>query len=392
MNHRELEDHFDLIPVERAGDPCHYAFCVPNQRAYARWPAFPIAARPHSGRAAAGRGVDTAQCKASAFGEAFELASACAWGDEALISATEREIGPNALSPEALNGFSSRQIANRAAWNASPFAKLDWCPPPLDAPQPIDWMSASLLSGKTCFVPADFVLVGRKNPGDASAVSIATTSGCASGETADAARLRALLELIERDAVGQWWYRQIPRPQVPFQCLNLPDEISAYLAQRERQTVILNLTSELCVPVFAALSYEPDGTALAVGFGCDPSLFRAGCSAVTELFQTEIGLSQRQHQDDPLLEIWLRDATRDNLPISHAPAITTDSPTSGLEDLVESLTKQGKVCAFVDLSRPEFGTHVFRAIVPGMWSDKPRFAGFERMGMAEPRHFLPLLV
>lgn len=392
MNHRELEDHFDLIPVERALDPCHYAFCVPNQRAYTRWPAFPAAARPHSGRAAAGRGVDAAQCRASAFGEAIELASSCAWGDETLITATERQIGSSSLSPDALNGFSSRQFANRAVWNASPFAELDWCPPPFDKSQPIDWISASLLSGETCFVPADFVFVGRKNPGDVNAVSIATTSGCASGATAASAKLTALLELVERDAVGQWWYGQIPCPRTPLQCLNLPDEISVYLRQRTRQTVILNLTTELSVPVVAALSYEPDGTRLALGFGCDLNFTQAGCSAVTELFQTEIGLLQRQRQYDPLLEIWFHSATRDKLPISEATIITSDLPKGTLEAVVDRLTKQEKVCVFVDLSRPEFEHYVFRAIVPRMWSDKPRLAGFELSGLPEPRRFLPLLV
>ncbi|MCX8225185.1 MAG: YcaO-like family protein [Sulfitobacter sp.] len=392
MNYRELEDHFDLIPVKRALDPCHYAFCVPNQRAYARWPAFPAAARPHSGRAAAGRGVDAAQCKASAFGEAVELASSCAWGDETLITATEREIGPKSLSPEALNGFSTRQLANRAVWNASPFAELDWCPPPFDNSDPIDWISASLLSGETCFVPADFVFVGRKNPGDANAVSIATTSGCASGETAASAKLTALLELIERDAVGQWWYGRIPRPRLPLERLCLPDEISSYLRQRTRQTVLFNLTTELSVPVVAAVSYEPDGKNLAMGFGCNPNFSQASCSAVTELFQTEIGLVQRQQQDDQLLEIWLHSASRDTLPISETTITASDLPNGGLETVVDCLTKQDRACAFVDLSRPEFGNFVFRAIVPDMWSDKPRLAGFERAGLPEPTCVLPLLV
>ncbi|MDU9004220.1 YcaO-like family protein [Sedimentitalea todarodis] len=392
MNYCELIDHFDLISVTREGDPCHFAFCVPNQRAYARWPDFPRAARPDSGRAAAGRGVDAAQCEASALGEAIELACTCEWGDEALIMATLDELGSAAVSPDALNGFSSRQLAERETWNVSPFAALDWRPRPLDASRPTQWLSATRTSGETCLVPADFVLVGRREPGDQDAVSIATTSGCASGATPESAKQRALLELIERDAVGQWWYQHIPRPDSPLGSLDLPATVSRYLEERARQTMVLDLTTELGVPVMAALSCRPDGKALALGFGCDLSRARAGCSAIVEMFQTEIGLGQRAQRDDPLLGIWMREATRDNLAILGAAMTPPPQQPVDLNDVVARLARHGKNCAFVDLSRADFGKHVFRAIVPEMWSDKPRFAGFERSGLTAPRNSLPLLV
>ncbi len=392
VNQGDLKDNFDLIPIERPGDPCSYAFCIPNQQAYARWPKFPAAARPTSGRAAAGRGLDPVQCEASALGEAIELASVCAWGDETLVTATLHELGPAALSPVDVNGFSARQLAERSQWNASPFAALDWRPPPFDATHPIDWMPATLSTGARCFVPADFVLVGRRQKNDAMAVSLATTSGCACGPTPDAARLRALLEVIERDAVGQWWYRPRPRPRIPLDMLDLPPALARYIEVRTRRTILLDLTTELGVPVTAAVSCQPDGKGIALGFGCAPNPVCAGRSAVTELFQTEIGLSQRAEQGDPLLDIWQHEATFDTLPVSDAVTPPADPAPGDLDALIARLMRYVKTCAFVDLTRPQFGRHVFRAVVPGMWSDKPRLAGFERLGTPEPRHFLPLLV
>lgn len=80
----------------------------------------------------------------------------------------------------------------------------------------------------------------------------------------------------------------------------------------------------------------------------------------------------------------MRDATRDSLAISGTAETATVMPPRDFNSLVTRLAQHGKICAFVDLSRADFGLHVFRAIVPEMWSDKPRFAGFDRAGVSPP--------
>jgi len=42
----------------------------------------------------------------------------------------------------------------------------------------------------------------------------ADTNGCAVGSTRDEAIVRALLELLERDAAATWWYNRLRRPAV----------------------------------------------------------------------------------------------------------------------------------------------------------------------------------
>ncbi len=390
MTYRELSTCFDLLPVTRAGDPCHYAFCLPNQQALARWPDFPAVARPSAGRVAAGRGVDADQCAASALGEAVELASACVWGDEALVQASLADLGDTAWTPKVLLGFSDAQMQAREVWNASPFGGLDWRPEPLEAQDKIDWMVAITPEGDRVHVPADFALVGRREEGDAQAVALGTTSGCAAAETIAQARLRALLEVIERDAIGRWWYGGATARTVPIEALDLPGPVADFVAKRSRVTQVVALQG-LGGTVLAAVSWTENGQEMALGFGCALDVASAGVSAIVELFQIEIGLEQRARAQDPLLTIWLQNAGPKILPPVEDGTVP-EPDEKDLDSVLASLARAGKRCAFLDLTRPAFGVPVVRAIVPGMWSDKPRYAGFERQGRPAPEDRLPLLV
>lgn len=392
LSHGELQECFDLVPVTRPDDPCHYAFCIPNNHAFTRWPAFPMAARPQFGRVAAGRGVDAAQCRNSAFGEALELASACVWADEGLLDAPRAELGAAAISPSELNGHSPRQIEQRAAWNASPYGALDWRPAPCPADRTIAWVETMDVAGQACFIPADHVYVGRKEPGDDTAACIATTSGCAAAPTPEAAKAAALLELMERDAVGQWWYARQQKAPVALAEAALPGPVLRFLDARARRVILLDLTCWTGVPVRAAVSFDPDGTQVALGFGCDLQPENAARSAVVEMLQTEIGLTQRSRNKDPLTQIWLRKMHRNRLPITDRPSESAMPPVQTVPDLLDRLTSRDRRVAFVNLTRPQFATPVYRAIVPGLCSDKPRFAPFDTAGHPEPSKTLPLLV
>jgi ribosomal protein S12 methylthiotransferase accessory factor len=57
-----------------------------------------------------------------------------------------------------------------------------------------------------------------------------------------------------------------------------------------RQTIVLDLTTELGVPVAAAVSTDGSGGALAIGLGCRGTFDAAARAAVMELCQMEIGL------------------------------------------------------------------------------------------------------
>ena len=103
---------FQVFELPTGDLPVHLAMAMPDE-ALTRLAGFPAAALPSSGRIASGRGRTAEMCAASALGEAVELVSCCAWGDEAVIEATEADLGPAALRPEDLNGFTEEQIGER---------------------------------------------------------------------------------------------------------------------------------------------------------------------------------------------------------------------------------------------------------------------------------------
>ncbi len=203
-----LIDCFDQLDVPPPDGPGFFAFFVPSDEAYRRWPHYPVAARPESGRAAGGRGLTREICRSSGIGEAVERASCCAWPDEALVYARIKDVDADALLPDDLLGFSRSQIQDRAIWNKR-YSGVDWCPPTASPDVELAWTVVNnAVTGVKCLVPADHTLIGRRSRGDPAAVAVATSCGCAAGATLENAKLAAILELLERDAIGRWWFGQ----------------------------------------------------------------------------------------------------------------------------------------------------------------------------------------
>ena len=287
-NLEALSDCYAQIDVPPPGGPGHFAFFVPSDEAYRRWPHYPAAARPASGRVGSGRGLTADACRASGLGEAVERASCCAWPDETVIHASIDDVRGEALLPEALQGFSPAQVAHRDAWNAA-YKGVDWCPPPVSAATQLAWCRARhALTGDERLVPADYVLIGARSRGDPEAVAVATSSGCAAGPTIEAARLSAVLELIERDAIGRWWFGARRRAPAELEGLGLDGGLRDYLRSRDRSTVLFDISTDLWRPVFTAASWEPDGTRVALGFAAQISHSHAAQDALIEMLQIEI--------------------------------------------------------------------------------------------------------
>lgn len=251
-----LRPFFDVLAVELDKCPVSFAIAAPSPLLLARHPCFPRAAMPMAGRVANGRGLTRATCIASALGEAVELTSCCAWGDETLVQSSLAKLGTQALDPARLLGLSEDQIAARVAWNDT-WWSFDWRPPPVAPDRVIDWVELEWAYGdKTAFAPADFVFIGRRAAGDELAVAIGDSNGCAAGVSKEEARLAALLEMIERDAMARWWYGRRPRQHHPLDSLPLDARLAQYLAERDRRTYLVDVATDLRVPAFAAVSCE----------------------------------------------------------------------------------------------------------------------------------------
>lgn len=400
---------FEVIDLPDAGGPVRCAVALPGERLRAL-PGFPQAATPEAGRLASGRGLTVAAARRSALGEAAELASACAWDDEAVVTATMAAIGPAAIAPAALIGFTARQLVGREAWNAR-HGGFDWRPPPFEESREIAWIAvADAFGGPPAFAPADAVLIGRREAGDADAVAIADSSGCAAGETVEAATLAAVLELIERDATGRWWYGGRRRSPVGPAAAELPAGLAGFLTERPRRTVLFDITADLGIPVVAAVSAEADGRDVALGFAARLDAPAAATSAATEMLQMEVALAAARELGREAADwwAWRRRVTMALPPLDAAGRLPparlatarigagrrvagrlaagrdTGPPLDGLGAVLKALDRASIPLWTLEMTRPVIGLPVVRALSTALCHAKPRF-GRPRLGAPDPR-------
>ncbi len=377
-----FQNLFDLIELPDMGMPVRFAIALPGPPLRALVD-FPLAALPQSGRVASGRGLSLAASKASACGEAAELVSCCAWGDENLVSATDTELGHAAILPEALNEWSKAQIQNRARWNQR-YADFDWRPGPRGKMKPIDWIRVKdAHGGPDAFVPADFAFIGRKRAGDRAAVAIGDSNGCAAGPTIEEAKLAAVLELIERDATARWWYARTRR--APVDLASVADEggILVWLAARPRRTWLFDITTDLGIPVFAAASAEPDGRDIALGFAARLEPQAAVIPALTEMLQMEVSLTAARALGEaaPNWAEWRAKVSMATAPLDAAmktrpePLHVSRTPVgpSRLSAVLDACARCAIDLYFADMTRPGIGVPVVRVISTAFCHYKPRF-------------------
>ncbi len=254
--------------------------------------------------------------------------------------------------------------------------------------QPVSWVPVRALgSGTEAWLPADLCL--RRPPAQQDMVPpLKLSTGCAAGATRDDAALRAMLELIERDAVALWWRggrrgRGIrPDSSAGRAAAELLDALRQ--GQDARQTWLLDITTDLAVPAVAALSCNPDGYGFAFGFGARLSLADAACAALHELCQVELGVhvvaAKRQESGDAALRDGdLRHLQRSTLVDAHRCALlqpegesappTPDfdpHPAAALRQVCNRLAAAGAPAFLLDLTRPDFDVPVVRIVAPGL--------------------------
>ncbi|MDB5660123.1 MAG: hypothetical protein JWS10_2738 [Cypionkella sp.] len=360
----------------RIGPVAWASVVIPGDALLTRCPNYPKAAMLASGRVANGCALTEDRCRLSGLGEAVELASCCAWGDEVMIRARLEDLPPNTIGPQQAKGFSRAQIRSRQGWNKR-YGSYDWRPPAYSGAE-IDWIAGiDAQSGATVLLPADSVLIGLRTAGDEEATAIADSNGCAAGATKVEAMEAALLELVERDAAGRWWYGRRQRPSLPAALLNKWPELIKWLDGRMRLTRLLDLTTDIGVPVIAAVSTAPDGRLPALGFAARFDLAEAAGAAVAEMLAVEASLLLAAEKPDPLTAEWL---ARGPAALPPPGPETTDTGTktaaqseTGLASAIAALGQAGCSITFVDLTRPTFGVPVIRAVAPRLCHYKPRF-------------------
>lgn len=336
-----------------------------------------------------GKGADYESARDGALGEAIERASLAWHGDEPVWRATQRQVGTNAIAPNDVLLFSRRQFAERDAWN-SDGVHTRHVPEQLRRDVEVGWTPVwSLTNRGQRFLPTALLFHGyAESTGD---FARADSSGVAAGPSRADALRRALLELIERDAVAIWWYNRRRALGLAPEAIGVPlaAETARQLQVRGRTLHLLDLTTDLGVPVVAAISARARrGDRVLFGFGAGSSHRAAAERAVAELHQmfAALGAGDDPAAVDPVLANWLARVTlaeapylvptqvRELRPAERALTVRHGSALNDLRRLRGRLEQRGLEVLALDLTRPGYGVPVMRAIVPGLRHFWPRFA------------------
>lgn len=337
-----------------------------------------------------GKGMTDIQAKVSALGEAMERFSGVYWGDgEITTRGSYKELIPcDAIHLRDVMMFSEKQYANRETWNAKLTTNFHLVPNILNEDQELDWSPLWSLTNKVFkYLPTSYCYYGH--PELKYFFSPADANGCAAGNTMEEAILQGFLELVERDSVAIWWYNRIRRPAVDALSLGIPyfRTLLDYYQQHNRSLWLLDITADLGIPVFAAISGRVDKPVedIIVGFGAhlDPKI--AILRALTELNQLLPAVafnkpdgSMRYFVDDEDTLTWLTQATMEKLPYL-APdeqarmKTATDYQNLSSNDLVTDINycvriaeEAGMETLVLDQTRPDVGMYVCRVVVPGL--------------------------
>jgi ribosomal protein S12 methylthiotransferase accessory factor len=342
-----------------------------------------------------GKGVTDVQARASALCEAIERYAALYRGDEPVVKGTLAQLGPAAVHPNECLLISETQFQQREAFNAaaSPF---HWLPQPFDPAREVEWTPAWSLTAGTCrYLPAAYCYFGYPLPLDHQ-FSRSDSNGCAAGNTREEAILQGLLELVERDSVGLWWYNRIRRPRLDLDSFGEPyfRSLADYYRSQGRDIWVLDITSDLGIPSFAALSCRtPERKDVVFGFGAhlDPAI--GVLRAVTEMNQMfsyvlapHAGNGADRGPLDRDLRRWFQTATLENQPYlapqeGAAPRARADYDRLWTDDLredvlvcVDVVRRHGLEVLVLDQTQPDIELDVVRVVVPGLRHFWPRFA------------------
>lgn len=339
----------------------------------------------------AGKGKTDQQSRASGLCEALERYSGVFTGDEIRIKGIYAQLESAAIHPNTCMQFSANQYQNRQEWNQQ-HGSCAWVPEPFDEEKEIEWTPVwSLTHQEFKYLPTAYCYYGYPLPDD-HRFCRGDSNGNAAGNTLEEAILQGFMELVERDCVALWWYNRIKRPAVDLNSFNEPYllALQEYYQTRNRDLWVLDITSDLDIPSFVAISRRTKGATeeILLGFGTHFDAKVAILRAVTEMNQ-KLGIeldNGKATSDDPDWQYWLKEATLENQPYlvgdRNIPLkVYSDYQEHCHDDLrqdvltcVEIAAQHGMETFVLDQTRPDIGLNVVKVIVPGMRHFWARFA------------------
>ncbi|MFI7426394.1 TOMM precursor leader peptide-binding protein [Micromonospora sp. NPDC049836] len=336
-----------------------------------------------------GKGRTDLQARMSAIGEAVERYCGVWRGDRPVHRASYRQLGADrAVHLRELLLFSERQYADRDRLNRD-LGHLHRIPRRLPDDVELDWTTGWSLTRETSReLPAAYCWYGHPELTGLGVCS-ADSNGCAAGGTVSEAILQGFCELVERDSVALWWYHRSRLPGVDLASFADPwlaACVEHHAGALGRELWALDLTADLDIPAFAAVSRRTTGAAedVLVGFGAHldarVALSRA-CAEVNQFLPAVPGPTSGRNRyglDDPDSARWFGtvriadqpwltpDPTRPPRTLADHPPLTTGDVGDDVRGCVRRAERAGLEVIVVNQSRPDLDLAVVKVVVPGL--------------------------
>lgn len=248
----------------------------------------------------------------------------------------------------------------------------------IDADTVIDWVRGHQSEAeRDVLIPADWCL-RRRQDGPLKMANTPLSVGAAAGPTAAEARSRAVMELVERDAIAQWWIGGRRGRPVP---LEVTAEAQAVFTSSRggvavRTSWLLDVTTDLDIPSIVALSVDAEGRGLACGMAARATMAQAARAAIFEMCQMELALlvvDLKRHEsgDDALNAVDRKHLLRalmidaNTCQLLHPAGAPRPMSTPSAADRIDPVVTLADV-TFVDLTRAAHGIPVIAAIAPAL--------------------------
>jgi len=347
-----------------------------------------------------GKGRNWEQAKVGALCEAIERYSATYHEeDQAPVNGSLRELEVEVIHPNSCMNYSEKQYREREAANQDCTKFYSLVPIPFDETIQMDWHPVySLTQQKFKYLPSCFCFAQYPAEDELRLFAYPDSNGCAAGNSMEEAILQGLLELVERDSVALWWYNRHQTLGVDLKSFQDPyfDQLMEYYGSLNRGLYVLDITTDLQIPSFIAISYSMEGEKQEIVFGCGTHVEASiGIErALTELNQilpiANVSPEDRKQgkyrtQDDVFLQ-WLNTATLENQPYlkpasqqkaktaADYPQLCAPTVYDALQFCLKSTEAQGLETLVLDLTRADVGLNVVKVILPGLRHFWARFA------------------
>jgi ribosomal protein S12 methylthiotransferase accessory factor len=347
---------------------------------------------PLAGRTALNDGNATSilpeRATMKAVGESIERYCSAFYDEDEFVFGTYEDLPGSALRPEDFALFSALQYSQPDF----PFA-------PFTRQTPVRWTPGhSLLHDCATWAPASWVYIPyERAPGEPPLKDLIST-GLACGPTYANALLKALGEVVERDAYTIVWQNRLPRPHIDLERVDDP-LIRRFVEVFQRLTIQVHavlLTLDIPIPVILVVMTRSDGPPWTiVASGADLSPRRALLLALEEAGLALIGMGRyaaaaHDYQPAPdysdvttLTQHGLAHAVDSRLRSSSSfltsPTevvrlddlrdVTTGNPVDDLRTALNAIRPLAADVVGVDVTTPdinEAGFKVVRVIVPNL--------------------------